>query len=571
MKIRQKAFSLMKKWCDTLLTYTVEIDSPYLSGALLCPCCGIIHGRNSDLSLPLTLLYKETGDEKYMSAAKRLVDWTEYNLVCDGGLYKNDNINAWKGISSFAAITLGETVMRFRDVLDEKTAADWERIFLRLTDALVLYYESDSFKPVINYCAAAAALFALAYRLTDDEKYLAPALKWEAYCRGCFTENGILSGEGKPHFIPSEKGCYPIDMGYNLEESVPLLIMHSHFLSDREKLDFYRARTLDHLEFLLPDGAIDNTFGTRHNKWTYYGSRTSDGMAEGLVYLAHDPVIARAVYENVYLMERCTSMDLLGPGPMAKSAGQPSCIHHSFTHAKALAILYLDMNESDFDNCRTAVLPRENEGVKSYQGKNLYTVTRGNFIASINASDKAPSGFENGGGTLTMLYHKDYGAILAATTHSYSLAEVTNMQFERSSCISPCQSARLTLDSGYSSDTDNGVTLSRNGYTIEAIGKAPAFSIKYCFEPDSVCIRILSDNDCKFILPIVSDKTDKIEMIENGALFKGILSVTSDSGFTLAPLKEDERYWHPVGAHLYKQMIFSVEADKEAVIEISVK
>ena len=84
-------------------------------------------------------------------------------------------------------------------------------------------------------------------------------------------------------------------MGYNLEESLPLLIQFSVHAQDAQSLQFYAARMRDHLAFLLPDGAIDNSFGTRHNKWTYWGSRTSDGALEGLAHLAPlDPLFARA-------------------------------------------------------------------------------------------------------------------------------------------------------------------------------------------------------------------------------------------------------------------------------------
>ena len=32
-----------------------------------------------------------------------------------------------------------------------------------------------------------------------------------------------------------------------------------------------------HMEFMLPDGGWDNSWGTRNYKWTWWGSRTSDG------------------------------------------------------------------------------------------------------------------------------------------------------------------------------------------------------------------------------------------------------------------------------------------------------
>ena len=39
-----------------------------------------------------------------------------------------------------------------------------------------------------------------------------------------------------------------------------------------------------HLEFMLPDGAWDNSWGTRNYKWTYWGSRTSDGTVPGISF-----------------------------------------------------------------------------------------------------------------------------------------------------------------------------------------------------------------------------------------------------------------------------------------------
>ena len=165
-------------------------------------------------------------------------------------------------------------------------------------------------------------------------------------------------------------------MGYNLEESIPLLVMHSVWLNDVEKIDYYTKRAIDHIGFMLPDGAIDNSWGTRQNKWTYWGSRTSDGMHEGLVYIAdRDPVIAKAVRKNFELLRDCTVEGRLYGGPMYKTAKEQACVHHAFDHAKSLAIFYLEMGK-EFEDCENAILPRENEGIKTYQNGYLYTLQR---------------------------------------------------------------------------------------------------------------------------------------------------------------------------------------------------
>ena len=42
-------------------------------------------------------------------------------------------------------------------------------------------------------------------------------------------------------------------------------------------LDQTVAALRTHMEFMLPDGAWDNSWGTRNYKWSWWGSRTSDG------------------------------------------------------------------------------------------------------------------------------------------------------------------------------------------------------------------------------------------------------------------------------------------------------
>jgi len=114
LTIRDRAFSLMKSWCDNMLQYQLnDVKNPLLQGAIVCPCCAIVHGRIADLVFPLMLLYSETGDRSYVSAAERLVDWSEYNIRCDDGVWRNDLGNMWKGISAFSAMALGNALHHF--------------------------------------------------------------------------------------------------------------------------------------------------------------------------------------------------------------------------------------------------------------------------------------------------------------------------------------------------------------------------------------------------------------------------------------------------------------------------
>ena len=50
------------------------------------------------------------------------------------------------------------------------------------------------------------------------------------------------------------------------------------------------TRNKKHLEFMLPDGAWDNSWGTRSFKWTYWGVKSSNrGIKKAEPYVAASP------------------------------------------------------------------------------------------------------------------------------------------------------------------------------------------------------------------------------------------------------------------------------------------
>ncbi len=529
--MKQRAYNLMKRWCDRLLSFEIHLPDPNVDGGLICPACHVIHGRIADLVYPLTTLYVRENDEKYLTAAKRYVDFTERNLIRPDGSYRNDLGNTWKGTTAFSALALGETLLEFGDKIPENVRESWTKIFTRLSDFTLWYFETLT--PNVNYFAGAAAELALAYKLLGREEYLDEANRWERYCHKHFDENGLFYGEihGIDHVSP--RGCRGIDLGYNLEESLPLLLRHAVLVGDRKKLDYYKARTLDHFDFLLPDGAIDNSFGTRQNKWTYWGSRTSDGLIEGLALVADDPVFARAAEKVLTLYEKCTSDDLLAL-PMAPDADEPTCLHHSFCHAKALAALVNSKIEiADPEGVR---LPLESPcGIKSYQNGNLVTVSVGKFRATFSTIDiTCYKGAENGCGSMTLLWHEDAGPVCASTMESYYPSEPLNMQYLRHADSSPCMTPRMIVG-GRSSLLDKTATLEYSGDKTDALVRASGenWRVSYHFTGEKLEIDVKAGVCAKFILPVICAKTTKAASTAN-SLTAGNINLYSN-----LPIKAD--------------------------------
>ena len=75
-----------------------------------------------------------------------------------------------------------------------------------------------------------AALLAMAQKLTGDSKYHEKSKYWLSVAMKRFDNEGLLFGEGYP--LEIDNGCHPIDMGYDLEESMPLLLRYASLTGD---------------------------------------------------------------------------------------------------------------------------------------------------------------------------------------------------------------------------------------------------------------------------------------------------------------------------------------------------
>ena len=540
--MQNRAYNLMKEWCDTLLSYQVRTKTPYTDGGLLCPACHVIHGRIADLCFPLTVIWSKTGDEKYLIEADRLIDWSEYNLKTHDGLWYNDITNRWYATSAFSAMSMGEAIYHFGEKLPEKYKEKWMSIFVRMCDVFTTLDTRESFKPVTNYYCGTSALLAMAWKLTGDKKYYEKSKYWLGVALSRFDENGLLYGEGYP--MELKDGSHALDMGYDLEESLPLLLRYSSLTGEYSQ--FFRDKFLNHLEFLLPDGAIDDSFGIRHNKWTYWGSRTSDGIIEGLALLLDNPMCTDACARALTLYENCTHEGLLTM-PMAYVTGEPTCLHHTFTHAKALAALVCAENCPD--TVAKTTLPCEKKyGIKTYQNGHLVLVSHGSFRATFSSIDTSlySKTVANGGGSMNLLYHDKYGILCAATSPEYVPTEPLNQQYLRNSDNPPCMTAQFIVGDKPACQS-NGVNLSTSDTTI--IASCDQWQAKYAFSNEELTISLFCANGV-YNLPIVCPDSVSATLSDD----KKTLSIENGATITCSTpmnVELNKRVFHQVGGLAY--------------------
>lgn len=516
---------LLKAWCEYLLSRQTE------EGGFDCEACGFSHGRADNAVYPFSYMYLLTGDKRYAAAIRLLLRFREGLTDGDGGVY-NDTDSRWKGTTVFSAICISKAL----DCAGDSLPAD---IVKELTSAFKTsakwVYENivPGFGAYINYFAAAALVNLMYGKQYSDKKYTKRGRELFDYCAGHITPGGILTGEGQPHSFTTKNGCVPVDIGYNAEESLPCLVEAALLLEDAEAVETVKKFAFGTLDFMLPDGGWDNSFGTRNFKWTYYGSRTCDGCAGAFAKLwkhcGNDTVFLEAAKRNLDLLLKNTSDGRLNCGRDMDVCGQLPCVHLTFSHAVSLTdALRVGLPE----NAEKCDLPWDKEGfyrnyypelrtVKLRAGKWLATVTAYDFFAGGTGGGAAHSS----GGALSLLRHDDIGIIIAGSVLEYRRREMNNMQSpirdEKHSSLIPrleyekdgnvyvsCLDSDAEL---FTRGDDKSASVTVKTSLLSTDGKMPELSIPgaviaYRFTAGEVLISVRSAAPgLRFILPIVSD------------------------------------------------------------------
>ncbi len=517
---------LLIEWCDYLTRSQITDEKSKYFGGFFCESCDVVHGRADNAVYPLTYAYVLTGNKKYLTAAENLLVFRK-KLTKITGAVQNDFDSKWKGITAFSAINLFKTLSYFGKELPPETKKKMEKC-VKKSARWVHRHMTIGFPGNINYYCAASLVNAFYADFYHDEKYGKRAEELLDYCMALFTENGLLAGEAKPHDVSSPRGCMPIDVGYTVEESLPCLIHSANLLGKEEaveKLTEYARRLLD---FFLPDGGWDNTFGVRNNKWTYYGSRTSDGCIGAFWELSKTDEVFAEVAERTYLiLKKCTEGGKLYGGPQYYENGQKACVHHTFCHACALAdAVHLGISEPK----NRIELPCDREEIfcKYYPETDVYKLRVGKYLATISGFDYAAYTYSNGaahagGGTLSLLYKKGTGAMIAGSVYDYKRTEKNNMQ----SPAGKIRHSTLLVRAEYEKDgkryatcldkdPEIKVTAGENEITVVARSKfynpdtqiAENENIRaeivYRFSTDGVMIKVAKiKENVRFVLPLI--------------------------------------------------------------------
>ena len=580
--------TLLAQWCERLLELQItDMHEEGLYGGILCPACSRVHGRCMDALYPFMHMADTRHDSRFLEGAKLLFDWAERVVSRPDGCYVNDTNSDWRGITVFSVIQLAEAIKYHSHILDAATLRRWTERLAKAADFLCGF--GAIYSNNVNYRITNALAMQYCSELLDKPAYARLAQQSAEAARRFISDEGFLFGEGRPSDGHSPRGCRAVDIGYNVEESLPSLALYARITGD-SALEQLVARAMStQLQFMLPDGGWDNSFGTRNFKWTYWGSRTSDGSLLGLLLAAkHNPAFLTAAQRNLELLSRCTQQGLLQGGLHYHLVGERPCVHHTFTHAKVLAGI-LDHGLT-FEGAR-APLPCTPQGITHFTDIDSYRVNCGGTLATLTCYDweYLPGGHASGG-NLSMLWHPATGPVLCATMSDYSMKEPNNMQlprFERHECLSPAlmyshdETLYTTLyDFAATASVVSDCCIEVSGQVADVAHKAPLQPLshvtRYTFGQAAVEVELsLSRNEGYFICPLVAAAGDEPVTLANNTVTihkpGAMVTLTVHTGLLELPYGAQRCYNLVAGMQAVKAAILPADGHIRFTIAISVK
>lgn len=555
---------LLAVWCDGMLAQQITSMKPRaFYGGLLCQSCALIHGRCGEAVYPLLRMAHLTDDAKYLHAALMVNEWSQAMVSRPDGSWVNDvTLSTWTGITVFHTIAFAEALKHHGEVLDPATRSKWKDRLAAAAKFLDRFITIQTGN--VNYPVTSSLAFYLCGQVLGEDRYLKRGWAMAHEVMQQFSPDDFLFGEGHPLQSVSPKGCRPVDLGYNVEESLPSLAMYSVIADDKLVQEQVVKAMKTHIEFMLPDGAWENSWGTRNYKWSWWGSRTADGCFPGFILLSKfDPRFREAARRSAELMKACTHEGVLYGGPDYQAHGELPCMHHTFTHSKAVAAA-LDECTFGAEEQRPNLPRDEPYGLKTYPTIATHLAAIGPWRATVTEYDweyeehVQPGSIGIGGGHVTGgamsgLFHIKLGPILTGSLTHYEMIEIANQQQYRGKPHMPL-TTRIEYTVGnttYTSTEDfkavltathtNGqVAFDARGRVLDSYRRVPKggevlYHLTYTLSLDGVEITATANGETAnlsnlhLIVPVVSRNSEALDQPDRQTVritkARGVLTV----------------------------------------------
>ncbi|MDR1632967.1 MAG: hypothetical protein LBR97_08880 [Dysgonamonadaceae bacterium] len=499
-------------------------------GAVGCPHCRLYHTRAAEAVYPFAFEFQHTGNKVYLRAAIDVGNWL-IKQQQDSGAWP-ETPEEWTGTTTDQALMMALAYPILRPHLTKRESDKWLRAIEKAGDYLERVM-SPQFAS-INYCATTTTTLLFVDRLISKESYRVKARELAHRVIAKMDPDYFLTGEGGRVFGVK----YGVDLGYNMEMSLWGLTLYALLANDKEVYECVEKSLEKHLPFVYPDGSLDASWGIRSNKWTCFGSGTSDGsILLFSLFMDKNDQYRRAAIKNIQYLRTCMRDGIVGFGPLYFDIFEsPPCIYPTFAKAKniAMAIAFMRADEGI-----SAPLPSEQKGIRYFPTLNVVTLRTAEWCSTISAyTYKDPAGEKSKymhrptGGSICNLWLKDHGYFQASSQTIYKRWEP--MSFPEMPDTKPLTPRiEFTNPSGYFTNLyefDAHLTYSDVSgiYTVNCFGELKnskqqeggiAYRISYEFTDSALC---------KEIELFYHDANDRVRIVEPIIYYPGMSFIQTD-------------------------------------------
>lgn len=402
---------------SALLNYVQQDKHSPDYGAITCPKCNLYHTRAAEAVYPFAFEYKQTGNKTFLKAAINVGNWLIKQQKENGAWFETPE--EWTGTTTDQTLMMTMAYPIVKPHLTKKESQSWLQSIEKAADYLTEVM-SPQFAS-INYCATTTATLMYVNTLIHKTTYTNKA---------CSLAHQIIAKMDYDYFLTGEGGRvfnvkYGVDLGYNLEMSLWGLALYARLAEDKEVNTYVEKSLESHLGFIYPDGSMDASWGIRSNKWTCFGSGTSDGCQVLFsLFMDKNDQYRTAAIKNMQFLETCIQNGIIGFGPLYYDIfDKLPCIYPTFAKAKNLAMA---IAFAKADSGRLPPLPLDKKGIHYYPTLNIATARTEQWCTTISAyTYKDPAGERSKymhrpvGGNICNLWLKDHGFFQASSQTIY--------------------------------------------------------------------------------------------------------------------------------------------------------
>ncbi len=565
---REEYLKTLYSLSDVLLSTQILQPSDANYGALVSPSVNPemhpLHSRAAEAVYPFAVAYKHSNDAKYATAAVILGNWL-IKIQGSAGSWIEEwpATTGWDGTSADQLISLAGAypILKSRLSPDENTR--WVNAITKTADWIVANFPKGN----INYTPTGSVALVLASRAVSTPKstWLTKAASLMDATLASVNADNLITGEGMG-----------VDLGYNIAQSLGMIAMYGRLLPSATHVDRAAALLKTHANFMYPNGAIDNSWGTRSYKWTLEsGTKTAPGIYFTFALLADkDPSFQRAAQLALAFLRKHFLDEkgwvVYGPHAVKHPSSSPPSNYSTFARAQSIATAVELGPSSD----RTAPIPAENRNWFKYFPSVASGLVRTDKImatlTAYGAIGTYPRESVVRGGSVSALWFEGYGAtgfLQLSSQTIYNREEPKHMPTE--DMLLPL-TPRIETTSGtyYTNLFDDKATLSlkeappgieatATGVLASATGTSSGttFSWVHQFGKDfySKEVQVSSAAGVRIVEPFVDNPGNTYEMLGTDSLQittreGGVwqIKVVSSSGpYQLSAGQDRARYWFP--------------------------